>query len=75
MKCRKKLAGTNIDINNDLTREQKQNEKLLRDAKKKLQADPTYENSKITIYRGKICIDGQPAGPTVLYHLGLVSSQ
>ena len=75
MKCRKKLAGTNIYINNDLTREQKQNEKLLRDAKKKLQADPTYENSKITIYRGKICIDGQPAGPTVLYHLGLVNSQ
>ena len=75
MKCRKKLAGTNIYINNDLTREQKQNEKLLRDSKKKLQADPTYENSKITIYRGKICIDGQPAGPTVLYHISLVNSQ
>ena len=66
MKCRSKLAGTRVFINNDLTKDQKAKEKHLRDLKRKLQSLPNYKEKRITIWRGKICIDGNPAPSSVL---------
>ena len=67
MKCHSKLALTRLFINNNLTKEQKAKEKYLRDLKeKKLQSLPNYKDKKITIWRGKICIDGSPAHTSVL---------
>ena len=66
MKCHSKLAGTRVFINNDLTKDQKAKEKHLRDLKRKLQSLPNYKEKRITIWRGKICIDGNPAPSSVL---------
>jgi len=54
------LAGSKIYINPDLTNEQRQAEKRLRDLKKQLLQHPDYQNKKVSIYRGKLHVDRIP---------------
>ena len=56
---RTKLAGTRMYIN-DLSKEQRQAEKKLRDIQKKLTQNPDFQGKKVTIFRGKLCVDGSP---------------
>ena len=60
MAKRSSLAGSNIYFNNDLTKNQRADERKLRATKKILQSNPEYADKKITIYKGKLCIDGTP---------------
>ena len=60
MSKRSSLAGSNIYFNNDLTKNQRADERKLRATKKILQSNPEYADKKITIYKGKLCIDGTP---------------
>ena len=59
MRNRRKLAGTAIHINNDLTRDQRILEKNLREKKKFLTNHCSYKEKKITIYKGKLWADRQ----------------
>ncbi len=61
------LAGTRIYINNDLTREQQEAEKKLRDMRNKLRKLPEFSNQKITIYRGKLHVDRRPIPEETLH--------
>ncbi len=61
MQKRVKLSGTRIFINNDLTQDQQEAEKKLRDARNTLRKMPEYANKKITIYRGKLHVDRMQA--------------
>ena len=60
MSKRSSLAGSNIYFNNDLTINQRADERKLRATKKILQSNSEYADKKITIYKGKLCIDGTP---------------
>ena len=60
MSKRASLASSNIYFNNDLTKNQRAAERKLRATKKILQSNPEYADKKITIYKGKLCIDGTP---------------
>ena len=66
----KNLAGTNIYVNNDLTKEQLAKDKQLRN-KKHLVGHPNFGSKRITIYRGELCVDGQPISTTDLEMAGL----
>ena len=66
MKNKKNLAGTKIFINNDLTKEQAREDKRLRDIKKRMMQDESYHGKKISIYKGKIYVNRQPADQTSL---------
>ena len=65
------LAGTKVFINNDLTREQMQAEKQLRETKKKILQHPDYKGKKITIYRNRICVDHSPITEDMLRSAGV----
>ncbi len=52
------LKGSGVFINHDLTKEQQQRNKKLRDARKL--AIQRYAPQKVTISKGKICVDGRP---------------
>ena len=58
-------------INNDLTREQMQAEKQLRETKKKILQHPDYKGKKITIYRNRICVDHSPITEDMLRSAGV----
>lgn len=70
MKNRRKLAGTAIFINNDLTKDQRALEKNLREKKKFLSQHPTYKEKKITIYKEKLWADHQHISEADLQSLG-----
>jgi len=66
------LAGSKIYINPDLTTEQRQAEKRLRDLKKQLLQHPDYRNKKVSIYRGKLHVDRIPISSPELQAAGVM---
>ena len=66
MKNKKKLASTKIFINHDLTKEQAVQEKRLRDIRKHMQQDESYNGKKISVYKGKLYVDRQLVDRTTL---------
>ena len=60
MQRRSKLVGSKIYLNNDLTKEQQSEERRLRLLRKQLAEVPDFRDKRITIYRGKICVDRCP---------------
>ena len=54
---RAKLSGTRVYINNDLTKEQRQTERKLRETKKKLTQHPDFRGKKVSIFRNKLWVD------------------
>ena len=66
---RRSLAGSNIYINNDLTPEQQQVERKLRQVAKKLRESPENAGKKVTVYRGKVHIDRKPIPEALLQSL------
>ena len=65
------LAGSKIYINPDLTKEQRQAEKRLRDLKKQLIQLPEYRNKRVSIYRGKLHVDRIPVSSAELQAAGI----
>ena len=57
---RSQLAGSNIFINPDLTKDQREEERDLRNLKKKMMQSEKYQGKHITIFRGKICVNKNP---------------
>ena len=55
-----KLAGSNIRMNFDLTKEQQAEEKRLRDIRNKLRQYPEFSDKKVTIYRNQIHVNRLP---------------
>ena len=60
MRKKKLLAGTKVYINNDLTREQMYQEKQLRTKRRELLSQPSFEGTRIRIYKGKLWANGSP---------------
>ena len=54
---RSKLAGS---INPDLTKDQREEKRSLRNLKKKMMQSEKYQGKRITIVRGKICVNKNP---------------
>ena len=50
MKNRAALAGTEIFLNNDLTKEQMLKEKQLRDTKKEMMKHEHFKDKRITVF-------------------------
>lgn len=71
MKRRTKLAGTKIYLNHDLPREQMVKEKELRKKKRYLLNHQQFKEKRVTIYKGHICIDGQPITDSDMERAGL----
>ena len=65
------MAGTNIYVNNDLTKEQLTKDKQLRNLKRQLVKHQDFRSKRITIYRGELCVDGQPISTADLERAGL----
>ena len=59
------LAGTNIYINHDLTRDQMKHKRELRETKKRLLQLPRYSGKKIYIYQGKLYVERKPVPEAV----------
>ena len=70
MRNRRKLAGSNIFINNDLTKNQRTLEKHLREKKKFLLNHPSYKDKKISVYKEKLWANRQLITDTDLQSLG-----
>ena len=68
---RSKLAGSNIYINFDLTRDQLKEQQKLREIRKQLIKLPEFKNKKITIYQNKLHVDRQPISPEILRAAGI----
>jgi len=68
---RKKLAGSDIYINFDLTREQIKELQNLRKLRKKLLQHEAFKNKKITIYRNKLHTDRIPISAESLLEAGI----
>ena len=68
---RTKLAGTNIYINFDLTREQIKEQQKLREIRKQLIKHPDFKDKKITIYQNKIHVNRQPISSDILSAAGI----
>ena len=68
----KKLAGSGIYLNNDLTKDQRTLEKNLREQRKFLSNHPDYKDKNIllTIYREKLWADRQQVSDVILKSLG-----
>ena len=62
------LAGSIVFINNDLTKEQMQAEKQLREIKKKLLQ---LQGKKGSIYRDKIWVNRSPVSEDMLHAAGI----
>lgn len=60
MAKKKMLAGTSIFINNDLTKEQMDKERELRNKRRSLLQQQEFKNKKIKIYRGRLWVNGSP---------------
>ena len=57
MQNRAKLAGSKVYLNNDLTRAQQDEERKLRNLKKKLINSSEFGVKKITISKGRLFVD------------------
>ena len=68
---RASLAGSKIFINHDLTKEQMEEEKKLREAKKKLALNPQFQGKKTSIYRNKLWVDRSPIPDGTLRAAGI----
>ena len=64
---RSSLAGSNVYINHDLTRDQMKLERELRETKKRLLQLPAYTGKKVYIYQGKLHMDHKPIPETDLH--------
>jgi len=71
MKSRSKLAGTNIFLNNDLTKDQMEREKKLRKLKNDLISHQNFKDKRITIFRDKLYADKQPITEDEIYAASL----
>ena len=60
MRKKKLLARTKVYINNDFTREEMYQEKQLRVKRRELLSQPSFEGTRISIYRGKLWANGSP---------------
>ena len=65
------LAGTNIYINHDLTKDQMKLERELRETKKRLLQTLQYSGKKIYIYQGKLYVEHKPVQEADLILLNL----
>ena len=72
MRNRTKLAGTNIFLNYDLTKEQMQKEKELRAIKRMMMKDENFKQKKITIFRGKLWANKELVSETDLQSAGIL---
>ena len=72
MKNRAALAGTEIFLNNDLTKEQMLKEKQLRDIKKEMMKHKHFKDKRITVFRGKLWADRKLVTETELQAAGLL---
>ena len=59
MKAKRKLMGSDVYINNDLTKKQLQVERELKKQKQFLIKHHDYKKKRITIYKGKLWADRQ----------------
>ena len=66
-----KLAGTQIYINFDLTKQQMSEEKQLREARRKLKQLEKFKDKQISIFRNKLYVDRSPISPDQLQAAGI----
>ena len=66
-----KLAGTQIYINFDLTKQQMNEEKQLREARRKLKQFEKFKNKQISIFHNKLYVDRSPITPDQLRAAGI----
>ena len=58
-------------VNNDLTKEQRQSKRKLREPKKKLTEHPDFIGKKVSIFRNKIYVDHSPVSVEILQSAGI----
>lgn len=66
MQSKNKLAGTEIFINNDLTKQQVERERELRNIRRHMSTTPAFQNKKISIYKGHIYVDRKLVEESIL---------
>ena len=68
---RSKLAGTQIYINFDLTKQQMNKEKQLREARRRLKQFEKFKDKQISIFHNKLYVDRSPITPDQLRAAGI----
>ena len=66
-----KLAGTQVYINFDLTKKQMNEEKRLREMRRKLKQLDEFKNKRITIFRNQLYVNHSPITPDQLQAAGI----